>query len=417
MRQTRCFELRRYPASLLLLAMILATAGCGDPPVAPEAGAPNAASALQATAVLSFRQISVGMYHSCGVTYENLAYCWGNNGEGQLGNGVTNSQSTNPVPVTGGLQFQMVSAGFGHTCGVTTQNQVYCWGSNARGQLGDGSFHGRSTPVLVSGQPPLSLRFRFVSAGFVHTCAIHLSDSAWCWGNNDNGRLGDGTTTERLTPTPVLGGLEFRRIVAGGFQTCGVTTGSRAYCWGRNEQGQLGDGTLTTRLTPVPVAGGRSFRWVTTGSARISFKWQSASCGISAGQAYCWGSNFHGQLGDGTLTRRTRPVAVKGGLSFAQVNTGGGHTCGVTPSNLAYCWGWNGRGQLGDGSNTERTRPVRVTGGISFRAAPVGGGEGGHSCGLSTANRAFCWGLNAFGQLGDGSTINRSSPVAVLGPN
>jgi len=156
---------------------------------------------------------------------------------------------------------------------------------------------------------------------------------------------------------------------------------------------------------------------VTTGSARISFKWQSASCGISAGQAYCWGSNLHGQLGDGTLTRRTRPVAVKGGLSFAQVNTGGGHTCGVTSSNLAYCWGWNGRGQLGDGSNTERTRPVRVAGGISFRAAAVGGGDGGHSCGLSTANRAFCWGFNAFGQLGDGSTINRSRPVAVLGPS
>ncbi len=420
MRQTPRFELVRDPASLLLLAIVVATIGCGDSPVAPANPDASPALAVQATAALSFRQISAGMYHSCGVTYDDVAYCWGADGVGQLGDGAVNtSQRTRPVPVAGGLRFLMVSAGFDHSCGVTTQNQVYCWGGNARGQLGDGSFHDRSTPVLVSGQPPLSLRFRFVSAGYVHTCAIHLSDSAWCWGNNDNGRLGDGTTTERLTPTPVTGGLLFRRIAAGGFHTCGVTTDSRAYCWGRNEQGQLGDGTLSSRHKPVAVAGGLSFRWVTTGSANISFKWQSATCGLSSGgRAYCWGSNLHGQLGDGSHTQRRRPVAVKGGLSFAQVNTGGGHTCGVTLSNLAYCWGWNGRGQLGDGSLTERISPRAVTGGHQFRAVTTAGGyAGGHTCALTTGDAAFCWGFNGFGQLGDGSTTNRSTPVPVLGPS
>ena len=419
MRQTPGFEIRPHPASLLPLAMVMALAGCGDSPVAPEQPDATPALSVQATAALSFRQISAGMYHSCGVTYDNLAYCWGADGVGQLGDGAVNiSRRTRPVPVAGGLRFLLVSAGFDHSCGVTTQNQIYCWGSNARGQLGDGSFHDRSTPVLVSGQPPLSLRFRFVSAGYVHTCAIHLSDSAWCWGNNDNGRLGDGTTAEHLWPAPVQGGLLFRRIAAGGFHTCGVTTDSRAYCWGRNEQGQLGDGTLTSRHKPVPVAGGRSFRWVTTNSANISFKWQSATCGVSGGgRAYCWGSNLHGQLGDGSHTQRTTPVAVKGGLSFAQVNTGGGHSCGVTGSNLAYCWGYNGRGQLGDGTLTERITPRAVTGGHLFRAVPTAGGyAGGHACGLTTGDAAFCWGLNAFGQVGDGSTTDRRVPTAVAGP-
>ncbi|MFL5460793.1 MAG: RCC1 domain-containing protein [Gemmatimonadales bacterium] len=421
MRQIPGPELRPYPASLLALAMILALAGCGDPAVAPEQPDASPALSVQATAALSFRQISAGMYHSCGVTYDDVAYCWGADGVGQLGDGAVNiSQRTSPVPVAGGLQFKMVSAGFDHSCGVTTQNQVYCWGSNSRGQLGNGSIGGdQSTPVLVSGQPPLSLRFDFVSAGYVHTCAIHLSDAAWCWGNNDNGRLGDGTTIERPWPTPVQGGLLFRRIAAGGFHTCGVTMDSRAYCWGRNEQGQLGDGTLSSRHKPVEVAGGRSFRWVTTGSANISFKWQSATCGISGGgKAYCWGSNLHGQLGDGSHTQRLRPVAVKGGLSFSQVNSGGGHTCGVTPGNLTYCWGYNGKGQLGDGTSTERITPRAVTGGHLFRAVPTAGGYGGgHTCALTTGDAAFCWGYNVFGQVGDGSTTDRRAPTAVAGPS
>ncbi len=421
MRQIPRFEPRYYRAALLALATAVSAAGCGDPPVAPEEEQVSSAPALQATAALSFRQISTGMYHSCGVTYDNLAYCWGADGVGQLGDGAVNTSfRSRPVAVSGGLHFLMVSAGFDHSCGVTTVNQVYCWGSNSRGQLGIGSLGGdQSTPVLVSGQPPLSLRFSFVSAGYVHTCAIHLSDSAWCWGNNDNGRLGNGTTTESPWPTPVQGGLLFRRISAGGYHTCGVTTGSRAYCWGRNTQGQLGDGTLTSRLKPVPVAGGLSFRWVSTNSANISFKWQSATCGVSGGgKAYCWGSNLHGQLGDGSHTQRPKPVAVKGGLSFTQVNTGGGHTCGVTLSNLAYCWGYNGRGQLGDGTLTERITPRAVTGGHLFRAVPTAGGyAGGHTCGLTTGDRAFCWGFNGWGQVGDGSTTDRRVPTAVLGPS
>jgi Regulator of Chromosome Condensation (RCC1) repeat protein/regulator of chromosome condensation (RCC1) repeat-containing protein len=235
MRQIPRFQPRHNRAVLLALATVVAAAGCGDPPVAPEEAQVSSAPALQATAALSFRQISTGMYHSCGVTYDNLAYCWGEDGVGQLGDGAFNTFRSRPVAVSGGLHFLMVSAGFDHSCGVTTVNQVYCWGSNSRGQLGIGSLGGdQSTPVLVSGQPPLSLRFSFVSAGYVHTCAIHLSDSAWCWGNNDNGRLGNGTTTESPWPTPVQGGLSFRRISAGGYHTCGVTTGSRAYCWGRH---------------------------------------------------------------------------------------------------------------------------------------------------------------------------------------
>ena len=414
MRQPTGFGMIHSLACLLVPTMMVGASACGDPPVAPFDAGSGVAFALQATAPLSFRQISAGMYHSCGVTNDNLAYCWGWNGVGQVGNGTFNTQYAQPVAVAGKLHFVQVSAGFDHTCGSTTDNRVYCWGSNARGQLGDGTFFDRSTPVLVA---PLR-RFRLVSAGFVHTCAVTPLDAAFCWGNNDDGRLGDGTRTERLVPKAVRGGLRFRRVVAGGFHTCGVTTSSRAHCWGRNDQGQLGDGTSTTRLEPVPVAGGLKFRQVTAAAARVSFRWQSASCGVTTdNRAYCWGGNFHGQLGDGSNTRRTRPVAVAGRLDFFQVNTGGGHTCGITMGNLAYCWGWNGRGQLGDGTTSERQTPVAVTGGHQLRAVTTGGGLGGHTCSLSTANGAYCWGFNVFGQLGDGSTTNSSTPVAVAGPS
>jgi alpha-tubulin suppressor-like RCC1 family protein len=414
--RNRSIHMHRF-VPMLASALVLVVVGCGEETTAPSA--PETRPALATTsAALSFRQISTGMYHSCGVTTDNVAYCWGYTGTGQIGDGTTNTpgdelQRPNPVAVVGGLHFLQVSAGFDHTCGVTTDNRVYCWGSNARGQMGNGTFLGGSTPVAVVG----ARRFRQVSAGYVHTCAVSLFDVAFCWGNNDNGRLGDGTRTEHLWPVRVHGALRFRRVVAGGFHTCGVTTGSRAYCWGRNEHGQLGDGTITTRLKPVAVGGGLSFRQVSVGAARIGLKWQSVTCGLTTdSKAYCWGDNLHGQLGDGSTTQRTTPVAVMPHLQFSQVNTGGGHTCAITTDNSTYCWGHNARGQLGDGSSTGSLTPVAVSGGNQFRAVSTGGGYGGHTCGLTMGDRAYCWGLNYFGQLGDGTAIDRLAPVPVAGP-
>ena len=229
---------------------------------------------------LTFAQVSVGKSHSCAVTTAEFAYCWGLNGNGQVGSGDPDQQHETPTPVAGDLTFVEVSAGASHTCGVTSDNAAYCWGSSMDGQLGDGTtFTGARTPRLVSGD----LSFARVSAGADHTCGVTTVNVAYCWGLNRDGRLGDGTTESRATPTPVTGGLGFASLSAGGSHTCGVTTDNAAYCWGENFGGQLGDGTRTTSLMPVLVVGDVPIRQVTAGFVH--------TCAITATAAGCAGSS------------------------------------------------------------------------------------------------------------------------------
>jgi alpha-tubulin suppressor-like RCC1 family protein len=279
---------------------------------------------------LAFRQLSAGGRQTCGVTLDNLAYCWGSNAFGQLGVATETGPescgefapcSTRPVRVAGNLRFRRISVGHVHTCGVTTNNLAYCWGINDQGELGSGTNTGPRAcifevpcsprPVRVVG----GLSFSRVNAGSSsHTCGLTTTGVTYCWGENTGGQLGIGTSTQKskTSPVRVVGRLAFNRINAGGFHTCGVTTEDIAYCWGENLDGQLGDGTdtgpedcLTTVCSPrpVPVVGGLAFEGVQAGHFH--------SCGVTtANVAYCWGQNFIGELGDGTLTMRNRPVAV-----------------------------------------------------------------------------------------------------------
>jgi alpha-tubulin suppressor-like RCC1 family protein len=291
---------------------------------------------------------------------------------------------------------------------VTRDSRAYCWGLNIEGGLGNGSEEPRTSPEPVAG----GLSFREVSAGLQYTCGVTTENVAYCWGSNGSGQLGDGTkTTGRLTPTAVAGGLRFRQVAAGAAHTCGATTDNRAYCWGGNLDGQLGTGRWGRHngsLTPAAVKGSYRFRQVIAGG--------NHSCGVTAsGRVYCWGNNPYGELGNGTIGgRHTRPVAVVGGLQFSQVSPGFERTCGTTPARQGYCWGRNTWGTLGDGTTTHRPRPTAVAGGLQFRMLSTT--LGSHSCGVTTGDRAFCWGLNDNGQLGDGTFTQRLRPRAVVGP-
>jgi alpha-tubulin suppressor-like RCC1 family protein len=242
-----------------------------------------------------------------------------------------------------------VEAGGFHTCGVSYPDKLaYCWGSNGDGELGNGTNTASATPVAVAG----ARQFRHVTTGHVHSCGVTPTGPAYCWGNNVFGQIGDGdgsTVTGYSSPVLVAGGKLYRQIDAGGSHTCAVTTSFQAYCWGSGRSGQVGDGKTFLRFAPRAVAGGLSFSRVTAGGEH--------SCGESSNRAYCWGDNGFGALGDGTSTRRLTPVAVAGGLFFSQVSAGTWYTCGRTDTAVGYCWGYNLNGQLGDGSTTNRSTP------------------------------------------------------------
>ena len=369
-------------------------------------------------AAMRFYTLSVGASHACGITAVGQPYCWGQNDTGRLGDSTVTGRRE-PAQVVGGRRYRSVSAGGDHTCGVTTRGAVYCWGDDTTGQLGNGNdtepvpcpFPCSIVPVWVSG----GLTFQSVSAGGGHTCGITIPGRAFCWGENSNGQLGTETDLEpdecvfacSTTPVGVLGaGLTFQSVSAGFTHSCGATTAGQAYCWGENTFGQLGDGTTTGSLEPVTVAGGLAVQSVHLGDGH--------SCALTTtGLAYCWGDDAHGQLGDGTNTRRLEPVLVVGGFTFQSVWGGGAHTCALTIADQPHCWGWNNFGQLGDGTTTERHEPAPVTGGLTFRSVYAGGA---HSCGLTTEGQPYCWGRNSRGQLGDGTGTQSSVPVAVAGP-
>ena len=314
---------------------------------------------------------------------------------------------------TSSLSFSQVSAGYWHACGLTSDNRAYCWGWNQYGQVGDGTTIPRLAPVPVGG----NLRFRRLSAGFSSTCGVSLDYRAYCWGTNQVGQLGDGTTTPHLTPGPVAGERRYSQVETSSEYACGLTRpGNRVYCWGMNHTGQLGDGTsggqdttangIPYRTRPVAVVGGLTFRQVSAGY------WHT--CGVTTDdRVFCWGHNGFGQVGDSsTSLLRLKPTRVAGTRHYRQVDAGREHTCAVTTGDRALCWGYGREGQLGMGTRTSSRWPRAVSGGVSFERVTA---NGWLTCGETPRNRAYCWGNNASGELGDGTTINRFTPVAVIG--
>ena len=376
--------------------------GAGYTLVARSAGLPDATSGVFGVVVLVFASVGVGGAESCGVTTHGAAYCWG-----------ARTAARRPVVVPGGHSFASLSVE-DHICGVTTDGDAYCWGFASSGELGDGTeIEVRETPVAVSG----GLTFTSVSAGENHTCGLTANGIAYCWGSNRSGQLGteaelrpcerDSRWGCSATPVVVAGGLRFASLSAGLDHTCAVNQDGTVYCWGSNGHGQLGDGTTTDRSMPNMGVSGYTFASVSSGG--------NYTCGVTpSGTAYCWGRNFSGQLGDGTTIDQSRPVAVSGGLAFASVSAGRYYTCGVTTTGSAYCWGFNEYGQLGNGGTSYRatTTPVAVAGGLTFASVSA---RRNHTCGVTTDGVAYCWGWNVRGQLGNGRTDDSYIPVRVLG--
>ncbi|TAK24799.1 MAG: hypothetical protein EPO40_23820 [Myxococcaceae bacterium] len=294
-----------------------------------------------------------------------------------------------------------VAAGQSHTCAQLRDGSVRCWGRNERGQLGDGTITDRLTPTAV---PGLSGAVE-VAADASHTCARLIDGSVRCWGGNQHGQLGDGTSTDRLTPTAVAGLGDADEIAVGPFHTCARRRDGSVRCWGSNVAGQLGDGTTISRLTPTAVLGISDAVEIAAGIFHTCAR-------LTDGSVRCWGSNVFGQIGDGTSTNRLTPTAVPGLSGAVEIAAGSSHTCARLMDGSVRCWGTNGPGQLGDGTGAIRLAPTAVPG-VSTAVEVAAGTY--HTCLRLTDGSVRCWGNNGFGQIGDGTGAIRLAPTAVAG--
>ena len=397
--------MRRLPLHLALAVCAAAAVSCeGAPPLSPV------------PVQEPFATISASGYTTCALTTGGSAFCWGRGGSGQLGNGGELNQGA-PVPVQGGLRFTALSAGYYHACGIASDGRAWCWGATSgadnAGQLGNGSEGGgTAVPVPVR----TGIRFRDVTAGQMHTCALAVDGRAFCWGDNQWGQLGDGTARSRSTPTMVSGDHRFASLSAGAAHTCGATTAGDVLCWGDNFFGAVTGSALAH--TPDTCAGGGDARCtlvphvVNVGTAVEAVSGgDTSSCALArAGAWYCWG---------GSLREAFPPRLVQSG-GVAGVSTGLGHWCAFTAQGAAYCRGGNDLGQLGTEAPADfAPAPLPVAGGLSFRSLATGMF---HTCGISADGFAWCWGSNQYEALGGagatstcGSESCRRSPGRVRG--
>lgn len=385
----------------------------GGPKTATASASGLTPVSFSAAGTIVFAAVAAGGRHACGLDAGGVAYCWGYDGDGQLGLGATGFGSgpvfatPHPMAVAGGNTFATLSAGDYHTCGRTLSSNPYCWGKNIDGRVGAASAGPVATaPTHVDGVQVFSR----LQAGGAHSCALTQGGRINCWGANGEGQIGivgaaviPSDSLAFASPMAVMPATIFSDVSAGGLHSCAVTSGGAGWCWGYGTSGQLGNGGTANANMPVAIGGGLTLTTIVTGAAH--------SCGLTtAGAAWCWGNNSSGQLGDATTTNRAVPTAVSGGLVFASLTAGTWHTCGVTAAGVAYCWGRNSSGQLGDGTTGGSPSPVAVGGGHLFSALSAGDLQ---TCGVTTGRVAYCWGSNQFGQLGDGTQTNRSLPQKV----
>lgn len=355
-------------------------------------------------------QIAAGAAHTCAVTASFGLKCWGSTLDGRLGRGPWPSKpgentATAPVQVLG-LEsgVKEVSAGWTHTCAVTNLGKALCWGGNYSGQLGNGSPDNQLSPVVVSG---LTTGVRSIASGAYHSCALLDNGTVRCWGQNDYGELGDGSTTDRTTPVQVASLANVVKISAGTRHTCALTSAGAALCWGVNTYGQLGDGTQTFRTSPVAVSG------LGAGVADISAGGYHTCAVLTTGEARCWGWNQYGQLGDTSATVRTTAAAVPGlQANISKVAGGQMHSCAITKTGAVMCWGTNSDYRLGRGTSTNAPFAAQVTD-LAAGVQSISAGMS-HTCVVLAGQKAQCWGDNAQSQLGDGTKSDASSPTTVV---
>lgn len=403
---------RTIAAASIAVAMVFGGAAAASAVPNPDSGPVTGGTLVSVDEPrVTFTQISTGRDHSVGIASDGNTYSWGSNDNGQLGIGTSGPAKLTPVRVNApaGVTFTRVSAGFRSSMALGSDGKLYAWGYNGSGALGDGTTTDRFAPVPV--QTPAGVSITEFSMRSNASMAVGSDGKTYSWGANLNGQLGDGTFNNRPTPGLVTtpAGVTFTRLSAGDGHMLAIGSDQKLYAWGSNVNGELGDGTATLRTLPVAVhtPAGVTFSQVSAGYA------QSHAIG-SDGNTYGWGSNLFGQLGDGTTTNRSTPVTVQlpTGVTFTSVVSSDYDSAAIGSDGHTYTWGQNSNGQLGTGTTTPRTVPgqVQEPAGVTFTQID---GNGSRYLAVGSDGNGYGWGSNS-GALGNGGLTNSPLPVMVL---
>lgn len=361
----------------------------------------------------SWKMVSGGWISTCGIKSDDTLWCWGSDNSGQLGNGATTDDQFSPVAISGGGSWKYISVGgssgganSSHACGIKSDDSLWCWGGDSQGQLGNGAVAGQqNAPYAVPG----GASWKAVSAGSLHTCGIQADDSLWCWGANLSGQLGNGNTTAQNAPVQISAGTFWSRISAGGSHTCGILTSGTANCWGRDTSGQVGNNAAFTASLTSPTALSGGGTWLS-----ISASLTDTSCGMRNDYSIqCWGLNTSGQIGDNTVVNKGVPTALSGGGSWSAISTGTLSTCGLRSDGEMRCWG-NKNSLPVNFPSLYAFAPMEIAGDYDWKMISS---SDLHSCGIQADSTLWCWGTDTNGQLGNGAADStfKYAPVSVSG--
>jgi alpha-tubulin suppressor-like RCC1 family protein len=357
----------------------------------------STSTTLTVEAAPEITQLSLSNVSSCALTSTGAMKCWGSNAYGQIGTLASNQQKT-PIDVPGFTNnISAIAVGDSRMCALTTTGEVKC--------IGNG--------VADSNNPGISSGAISISSGYAYSCALMSYGGVKCWGDNWTGQLGSGTWVNTAPAVNVKGLTSgVTAITSGIMHSCALLSNGSVKCWGANNYGQLGDGTNSNRNEPAQVSG------LTSGVVSISGGYEHTCAVLTNGEAKCWGKNGYGELGDGTTTNRNVPtsVIVNGQpiSGIASISGGLRHTCAVTTGGAAKCWGYNALASLGNGTFTDSLTPVNVDG-LGSGVLSIEASKSFATCATVTGSSVKCWGHSWAGNVGDGFTTDRSSPVNVVG--
>ena len=364
-----------------------------------RAGNSKQSNIVKLTLSTKIKMLEVGMMHSLAIDEEGNLWAWGYNNYGNLGDGTTENKKS-PIKIKPETKFTQISAGDDYSLAIDTEGTLWAWGLNGAGQLGDGTTENKKSPIKIKPET----KFTQISAGNADSLAIDIEGNLWAWGNNGYGQLGDGTITNKLSPVQIMKGTKFKQISAGYYHSLAIDSDGNLWTWGYNKYGQLGDGTTTNKRIPVQIMKGTKFKQI---SAENNY---SFAIDVE-GNLWTWGYNEQGQLGDGTTTNKLSPTQIKVETKFKQISGKNSSISAIDSDGNLWAWGYNKQGQLGDGTTTNKLSPVQIMKGTKFKQISVGHA---YSLVIDIDENLWGWGSNSYGQLGDGTTIQKTNPTKII---